>query len=76
MYLKVIVVLHDNVYQLLLLEYTVRLFPVMSDTKNANVTRFQSEDLEYNTFFNRYEHRRSIIWLFIWLILPVVIHLS
>ena len=61
MHLKVIVVLHDNVYQLLLLEYTVRLFPAMSDTKNANVTRFQSEDLEYNTFFNRYEHRRSII---------------
>ena len=50
MYLKVIVVLHDNLYQLLLLEYTVRLFPVMSDTKYANVTRFQSEDLEYKHF--------------------------
>ena len=50
MYIKVIVVLHDNVYQLSLLEYAVMLFLVISDIKYANVTRNQSEDQEYNHF--------------------------
>ena len=68
--------LHDNVYQLYLLEYTVLLFFVISDTKHANVTRFPSDEQEYNNFSKRYEYRRSLVLLFIWLILPVVIHLS
>ena len=75
-YLKAIVMLHDNVYQLYLLEYTVLLFFVISDTKHANVTKFPSDEQEYNNFSKRYEYRRSLILLFIWLILPVVIHLS
>ena len=42
--------LHDNVYQISLLEYTVMLFFVISDTKYANVTRYLSDEEEFNNF--------------------------
>ena len=42
--------LHDNVYQISLLEYTVMLFFVISDTKYANVTTYLSDEEEFNNF--------------------------
>ena len=59
-YLKAIVMLHDNVYQVSIVEYTVMLFFVISDTKYAHVTRFFSDEQEYNNYSHRYEYRRSI----------------
>ena len=59
-YLKAIVMLHDNVYQVSIVEYTVMLFFVISDTKYAHVTRFLSDEQEYNNYSRHYEYRRSI----------------
>ena len=52
--------LHDNVYQVSIVEYTVMLFFVISDTKYAHVTRFLSDEQEYNNYSRHYEYRRSI----------------
>ena len=45
--------LHDNVYQISLLEYTVMLFFVISDTKYANVTRYLCDEQEFKNLSNR-----------------------
>ena len=62
------VMLDEVLYWTALIENVLIFFSMISDTEHSNVTSLQSE-VQITVFL-------LLMWLFIWLILPVVIHLS
>ena len=62
------VMIDEDLYWTAFIANVLIIFCMISDTKHSNVTSLLSE-VQITIFL-------LLIWLFIWLILPVVIHLS